>query len=98
MPSSSTAASHCPTHAPPGSRMVHGPSQVLDHGAFPWTDERWQPVPLASAVLYELHVGTFTPAGTFGGGERAPRSLVTLGITCRAHARRRIFRGPGLGL
>src|SRR5688572_19952189 len=32
---------------------VHGPSRVLDHGAFAWTDERWQPGPLASAMLYE---------------------------------------------
>src|SRR5262245_24043353 len=47
---------------PPG---VYGPSQVLDLGAFPWADEHWQTGLLASAVLYELHVDTFTPAGTF---------------------------------
>jgi maltooligosyltrehalose trehalohydrolase len=60
---------------------VHGPSRVLDHGAFAWTDERWQPGPLASAVLYELHVGTFTPAGTFEAAIEHLDHLVALGIT-----------------
>jgi 1,4-alpha-glucan branching enzyme len=46
-------------------RGVHGPSRLVDHAAFPWTDTGWQPSPLASAVMHELHVGTFTPAGTF---------------------------------
>jgi maltooligosyltrehalose trehalohydrolase len=44
---------------------VHGASRRVDHAAFHWTDTSWQPPPLASAVIYELHVGTFTPAGTF---------------------------------
>src|SRR4051794_12116121 len=44
---------------------VNGPSQIVDHAAFRWTDERWQPRPLSSALIYELHVGTFTPGGTF---------------------------------
>ena len=44
---------------------VDGPSEVVDHGAFSWTDARWRGVPLRGAVLYELHVGTFTPEGTF---------------------------------
>jgi maltooligosyltrehalose trehalohydrolase len=60
---------------------VHGPSRVLDHGAFPWTDGRWQPGPLPSAVLYELHVGTFTPAGTFEAAIARLDHLVDLGIT-----------------
>lgn len=51
-------ASHC---QPQG---VHGPSQVVDH-AFDWTDASWQPPPLQQWVMYELHVGTFTPEGTF---------------------------------
>ncbi|HRX71874.1 MAG: malto-oligosyltrehalose trehalohydrolase [Candidatus Competibacteraceae bacterium] len=51
-------ASH---HQPQG---VHGPSRVVDH-AFPWTDSNWQPPPLPQWVMYELHVGTFTPEGTF---------------------------------
>ncbi|MBI5442619.1 MAG: malto-oligosyltrehalose trehalohydrolase [Deltaproteobacteria bacterium] len=45
-------------------RGVHGPSRIPDP-AFAWTDGAWQPPPLACAVVYELHVGTFTPEGTF---------------------------------
>src|SRR5690606_8964644 len=44
---------------------VHGPSRHYDHGDFEWTDARWRAQPLGSAVVYELHVGTFTPEGTF---------------------------------
>src|SRR5262249_5567940 len=47
---------------------VHGSSRVVDHGAFAWTDARWQPPPLAAGVVYELHVGTFAPAGAVAGG------------------------------
>jgi maltooligosyltrehalose trehalohydrolase len=43
---------------------VHGPSAVVDH-SFAWTDAGWQNLPLSQIVLYELHVGTFTPEGTF---------------------------------
>ena len=44
---------------------VHGLSRVYDHSRFAWSDEGWRGVPLAGAVFYELHVGTFTPAGTY---------------------------------
>jgi maltooligosyltrehalose trehalohydrolase len=44
---------------------VHGPSAVVDQTAFSWTDEDWTGIPLAESVIYELHVGTFTPEGTF---------------------------------
>jgi maltooligosyltrehalose trehalohydrolase len=44
---------------------VHGPSEVVDPDAFPWTDAGWPGVALAHLCLYELHVGTFTPEGTF---------------------------------
>jgi maltooligosyltrehalose trehalohydrolase len=44
---------------------VHGPSRWLDHGRFPWSDHGWRPPPLESGLVYELHVGTFTPEGTF---------------------------------
>jgi maltooligosyltrehalose trehalohydrolase len=60
---------------------VHGPSQVIDHQAFAWTDERWQPGPLSSAMLYELHIGTFTPAGTFEAAIERLDHVVELGIT-----------------
>ncbi|MCW2962021.1 MAG: malto-oligosyltrehalose trehalohydrolase [Thermoleophilia bacterium] len=44
---------------------VHGASEVVDHSAFEWTDAQWRGRPLAEYVIYELHVGTFTEAGTF---------------------------------
>jgi maltooligosyltrehalose trehalohydrolase len=53
----------------PASRFqpdgVHGPSEVVDHAAFPWTDRGWSGLPLSSMIMYELHTGTFTPEGTF---------------------------------
>ncbi|TVM00074.1 MAG: malto-oligosyltrehalose trehalohydrolase [Candidatus Brocadia sp. WS118] len=44
---------------------VHGASQVVDHSAFVWSDVNWQGIPLNEMIMYELHVGTFTPDGTF---------------------------------
>ena len=44
---------------------VHGPSEVVDHAAFRWTDSGWKGLPLPSMIMYELHTGTFTPEGTF---------------------------------
>ncbi|HBH61993.1 MAG TPA: malto-oligosyltrehalose trehalohydrolase [Nitrospiraceae bacterium] len=44
---------------------VHGPSQVTDHGSFTWEDRMWNGLPLHEMIMYELHVGTFTPEGTF---------------------------------
>jgi maltooligosyltrehalose trehalohydrolase len=44
---------------------VHGPSRVVDVNAFQWTDAAWRGVTLDDLVIYELHVGTFTPEGTF---------------------------------
>lgn len=43
---------------------VHGPSQVIDH-SFHWHDEHWGGVNLAEMIIYELHIGTFTPDGVF---------------------------------
>jgi maltooligosyltrehalose trehalohydrolase len=60
---------------------VHGASRVVDHADFPWTDQRWQPPPLGSSVLYELHIGTFTPGGTFETAIERLDHLVDLGIT-----------------
>jgi maltooligosyltrehalose trehalohydrolase len=62
-------------------RGVHGPSRLVDHSAFRWADESWQPPPLASAVIYELHVGTFTSAGTFEAVVERLEHLRGLGIT-----------------
>ncbi|HET6875270.1 MAG TPA: malto-oligosyltrehalose trehalohydrolase [Acidimicrobiales bacterium] len=59
---------------------VHGRAAVVDHGAFDWTDHDWAGMALGGSVLYELHVGTFTAAGTFDAAiERLPH-LVDLGI------------------
>lgn len=43
----------------------HGPSQIICHDAFKWEDNGWRGVPLNEMIIYELHVGTFTPEGTF---------------------------------
>ncbi|MGA8906887.1 MAG: alpha-amylase family glycosyl hydrolase, partial [Acidobacteriaceae bacterium] len=60
---------------------VHGPSRILDHSAFPWTDAAWEAPPLSSAIVYELHIGTFTPEGTLDAAETKLDSLRELGIT-----------------
>ena len=44
---------------------VHGPSQTVNHDTFSWTDHNWKGIGLHDLVLYEIHVGTFTPEGTF---------------------------------
>jgi maltooligosyltrehalose trehalohydrolase len=60
---------------------VHGPSRLPDHDAFQWSDDHWRPSPLADAVIYELHIGTFTEAGTFDGTVDRLDHLVSLGVT-----------------
>jgi maltooligosyltrehalose trehalohydrolase len=69
----------------PASRFqpedVHGPSEVVDPTAFDWQDVAWRGRRWEEAVIYELHVGTFTPSGTFSAvGERLDY-LADLGIT-----------------
>ncbi len=59
---------------------VHGPSQVVDM-TFPWTDQQWVGRPLREYVIYELHVGTFTPEGTFAAIIPHLPRLRELGIT-----------------
>lgn len=60
---------------------VHRPSRWLDHTRFDWNDAGWRAPPLASAVIMEIHVGTFTPAGTFDGVIERLDHLAGLGIT-----------------
>ncbi len=60
---------------------VRGLSRTVDPGAYAWSDEGWDAPPLDRAVIYELHVGTFTPAGTFEGVVGRLDDLVALGIT-----------------
>jgi len=68
----------------PASRFqpqgVHGPSQVIDE-AFPWTDWSWKGTALRDWIIYELHVGTFTPEGTFDAVVPRLADLKSLGIT-----------------
>jgi maltooligosyltrehalose trehalohydrolase len=70
--------------ADPASRWqpdgLHGPSAV-DDPTFPWTDATWRDRPLREHVLYELHVGTFTPAGTFDAAIERLADLRDLGVT-----------------
>ncbi|WP_305786855.1 malto-oligosyltrehalose trehalohydrolase [Symbioplanes lichenis] len=59
---------------------VHGPSRVYDHAAFPWSDGSWTGRQLPGSVLYELHIGTFTPEGTFDAAIERLDHLVDLGV------------------
>jgi maltooligosyltrehalose trehalohydrolase len=59
----------------------HGPSQVIDPGRFPWTDQAWRGTPLAVRVIYEMHVGTFTEEGTWEAASRELPELAALGVT-----------------
>ena len=59
---------------------VHGPSGVMAEN-FTWSETAWCGLPLTRYVIYELHVGTFTPQGTFDGVARQLDELVDLGIT-----------------
>ncbi|HEY2469001.1 MAG TPA: malto-oligosyltrehalose trehalohydrolase [Terracidiphilus sp.] len=60
---------------------VHERSRIYDQAAFRWTDQHFQALPLASAVIYELHVGTFTPAGTLDSAIEKLDYLRELGIS-----------------
>jgi maltooligosyltrehalose trehalohydrolase len=59
---------------------VHEQSQVVDPATFGWTDGSWRGRPLAGSVIYELHVGTFTDAGTFDAAIDKLDHLVALGV------------------
>jgi maltooligosyltrehalose trehalohydrolase len=69
----------------PASRFqphgVHGPSQVIDPSTFVWSDRAWRAPALDDLVIYELHVGTFTPAGTFDAVATRLDYLTALGVT-----------------
>jgi len=60
---------------------VHGASRVLDHSRYSWQDRSWSPPPISRAVIYELHIGTFTPQGTFAAAAEKLPYLCDLGIT-----------------
>ena len=69
----------------PGSRWqpdgVHGPTRAYDQSAYRWGDDAWRGRDLEGAVLYELHVGTFTPGATFDAAIERLDHLVSLGVT-----------------
>jgi maltooligosyltrehalose trehalohydrolase len=60
---------------------VHKLSRLVDPQAFQWADKNFQAPPLESAIIYELHLGTFTPQGTFLSAIEKLEHLVSLGIT-----------------
>ncbi|MDQ1701131.1 MAG: maltooligosyltrehalose trehalohydrolase, partial [Frankiaceae bacterium] len=59
---------------------VHGPSRALDDAAYAWEDAGWHGRPILGGVVYELHVGTFTPEGTFDAAASRLDHLSALGI------------------
>jgi maltooligosyltrehalose trehalohydrolase len=61
-------------------RGVNGASRAFDHAVFSWTDQGWGGRELAQALIYELHVGTFTPEGTFDAAAAKLPHLVELGV------------------
>ena len=60
---------------------VHGPTRIVDPAAFEWTDGSWRGLKLEEYVIYELHIGTFTPEGTFDAAIDKLPYLKRLGIT-----------------
>lgn len=66
------------SHFQPGG--VHKASGIVDHHAFPWSDQTWPGIPLKDLIIYELHTGTFTEQGTFEGIISRLDYLVELGI------------------
>ena len=58
-----------------------GPSELIDPSAYEWRDADWQGRPWREAVFYELHVGAFTPEGTFAAASEKLADLVRLGVT-----------------
>jgi maltooligosyltrehalose trehalohydrolase len=60
----------------------HGPSEIVDPGDFAWTDGAWRGVAREHLVVYEMHVGTFTPEGSWEAASRELPALAELGITC----------------
>jgi len=58
-----------------------GPSQVVDPAAFRWTDAAWRGVAIEGQIIYEMHVGTFTPEGTWCAASRQLAELSDCGVT-----------------
>lgn len=73
------------TFPDPASRFQpegpHGPSQVVDASTYAWGDRQWRGITMKDAVLYEVHVGTFTREGTYGAAMQHFDALRNVGIT-----------------
>lgn len=59
---------------------VHRSSQIVDHHSFDWKDRNWEGMCLEDMIIYELHVGTFTPQGTFDVAIERLKDLADLGV------------------
>ncbi|MBC7450723.1 MAG: malto-oligosyltrehalose trehalohydrolase [Cytophagales bacterium] len=59
---------------------VLGPSQIVDHASYQWQDIQWKGLPFKDLILYEVHVGAFTPEGTFESMIQVLDTLVETGI------------------
>lgn len=74
-----------PARPDPASRFqpdgIHGPSEVIDPSPYVWCDHDWRGVSPRELVVYELHVGTFSPGGTFDGAAAKLAALRDLGVT-----------------
>jgi maltooligosyltrehalose trehalohydrolase len=68
-------------HSPWQPHGVTGLSRSFSHDSFAWADKDWNPPPLSSAIIYELHIGAFTPSGTFLAAIGKLDHLVDLGVT-----------------
>ena len=60
---------------------VHGPTEIVDPQTFSWTDTQWRGLPLKDYIIYELHIGTFTPEGTLDAAIEKLPYLKKLGVT-----------------
>jgi maltooligosyltrehalose trehalohydrolase len=58
----------------------HGPSRVVDPAQYTWNDSGWRGIPIERAVVYEMHIGTFTPEGTWAAAEALLPRLAQTGI------------------
>jgi maltooligosyltrehalose trehalohydrolase len=67
--------------SPSQPNSIHGLSRLVDQNSFRWTDKNFEAPPLASAIIYELHIGTFTPKGTFVSAIERLDHLTALGVT-----------------
>lgn len=59
---------------------IHKQSEVVDHGSFKWGDGKWPGIPLKEMIIYEIHLGTFTPEGNFDAAASRIGELSELGV------------------